>query len=59
VTDEDAFAILRSHGLGIGIRVAEAPIETDAHYCVRNCMQVERLLKSLVGYRASSVGNHF
>lgn len=59
VTDEDAFAILRSHDLGIGIRVAERPIETDAHYCVRNCTQVERLLKSLLGYRATSIGNHF
>jgi alpha,alpha-trehalase len=59
VTDEDAFAILRSHDLGIGIRVAETPMETDAHYCVRNCTQVERLLKSLVGYRATAIGNHF
>lgn len=49
VTDEDAFRAVRSRDRGVGIRVGETPSEeTRAHYVVRDCGEVQRLLQSLI-----------
>ena len=48
VTDEDAFRVLQSEGIGLGLRVAWPTGGTAASYYVRDCEEVQDFLQSLL-----------
>lgn len=50
-TDEDAFAVMRTRG--VGVLVAEAPRPTRARYRLRNPEEVRRFLDQLAAYLAA------
>ncbi|KAA0064829.1 putative trehalose-phosphate phosphatase D isoform X1 [Cucumis melo var. makuwa] len=52
-TDEDAFKVLQSKGLGFGILVSKFPKETCASYSLQEPSEVEEFLCRLVNWKRS------
>ncbi|XP_022131926.1 probable trehalose-phosphate phosphatase J [Momordica charantia] len=52
-TDEDAFKVLQSKGLGFGILVSKFPKETSASYSLQEPSEVEEFLCRLVEWKRS------
>ncbi|KAF1863456.1 hypothetical protein Lal_00030488 [Lupinus albus] len=57
-TDEDAFKVLSSRSLGIGILVSQIPKETNASYTLQDPSEVEQFLHRLVEWRRKSSHSH-
>jgi trehalose-phosphatase len=51
-TDEDAFAVLRDHG--VGVLVSDEPRRTKAHYRLRDVDEVRRFLEGLAAWREAA-----
>ena len=51
-TDEDAFAVLRDHG--VGVLVSDEPRRTKAHYRLRDVDEVRRFLEDLAAWREAA-----
>ncbi|XP_023546716.1 probable trehalose-phosphate phosphatase J [Cucurbita pepo subsp. pepo] len=57
-TDEDAFKVLQSKGLGFGILVSKFPKETCASYSLQEPSEVEEFLCRLVNWKRSKGFSH-